>query len=912
MKIVKLLRVNGSSEPNAALINDVDQEYPVFLESLHNAVYFNELLNSGYVLTGMPYAFVKDGVSIYQLPVEDFEPTEAQLGEMYNYIGASLPFDEIKSHIDDSVAITRDTPPTQYTITTRKEFLDYLDTISTISLEDDFKPLNYFVSPEARFSMKEYRAPEYARYVEIISRRRTMSLAKFHKLFAWLTKFGMSERAQPLDVIDAYFAWGIDGVDFPIIASHRENREAELSAGSTATPCYRKTPGFIDSRGNIFTPSKEAGVRWDVPSSSPTYIQDVTSQIPVGDSAVCEFQCRIQQPITVLEGTQYNAYYSQDRLILLRVQYPTLRVVSPITLGNVSLELALPYKKQELRDYCFIDALAKMLYDKRRCRVQVSSYKALTICGTNPKTAMNYIATQDEMDKSSNDGESFTVMDYDIAAFLNGDQVGENASDYLNGILDGTINIDNIANAKEAESHVSTQSTFNEIYALHYVMGIPLMDIYEQFNDLTDSDTTLVFTNGDYKHTMAVAPLRMRINGYLSDIQNYDLKCAKDCTVFNYVINAAREVGVNECDRHVGIEFYMTVIKPQVKDILDKIAEFYVDKVTSSIADVREREQMLSLRHMFKLSRYYEIALNGTCTLPDKLGGEVIRVPYEQSQQLMKYVSRRIENITTYCSYTVGGSTSRDMTLDMYCVNAYVTPERVIPRKGYTIHEAAFYALWNDYSRTNPELHAQLVGTGVLPQGFQSWSSRYYTEQFVNRDMFNTADIDSLVYYNSNAVTEQQTFPAEYEFHNVPHPIEYLFPGIYGNLDEDLRKLPAPRDGAVVVRLGYTRELTIDDMKSYLYPEEVEEDPEQYLKEFQGLNAHGFVICEDIIDKMPVATLAQITVSSDKEFVYLPNEDRVVNFRDIPQYADEYGVVHLYDRLYLFLSSDGKLWEVRV
>lgn len=912
MRIVKLLRVNGSSEPNAALINDVDQEYPVFLESLHNAVYFNELLNSGYILTGMPCTFVKDGVSIYQLPIEDYTPTDSEMEEMYNYIGAPLPFDEIKSHIDESVAVTRDTPPTNFTITTRKDFLDYLDAIERFQLEDDFKPLNYFVSPEARFSIKEFRSPEYKKYVDIISRRRTMSLAKFHKLFHWLTQFGMSEHAQPLDVLDAYFAWGLDGVDFAIIGSHRENREAELSAGTTATPFYRKTPGFIDSRGNIFTPAKDAGVRWDVPSQSPTYIQDVTSQIPIGDSAVCEFQCRVQQSITVLEGTQYNAYYSQDRLMLLKVQYPTLRVVSPITLGNVSLDLAMPYKKQELKDYCFIDALARMLYDKRRCRVQVSSYKALTVCGTNPKTAMNYIATQDEMDKTSQDGDGFVVMDYDIAAFLNGDQVSDNVGDYLHGILDGSVNIDNIASAKEAESHVSTSSTFNEIYALHYVMGISLEEIYNKFSAITDKDTAIVFSNGDYKHTVAVAPLKMRVNGYLSDIQSYDLKCAKDCTVFNYVINAAREVGVNECDRHVGIEFYMTVIKPAVKEILNKIEEYYVDKVQASVADVREREQMLSLRHMFKLSRFYEIALNGTFTLPDKLGGAVTQVPYAQSQALMKYVSRRIENITTYCSYTVGGSTSRDMTLDMYCVNAYITPERVIPRKGYSIHEAAFYALWNDYSRSNPELHAQLIGAGVLPQGFQSWSSRYYQEQFVARDMFDTTENDSLVFYNSNAVTEQQTFPAEYEFHNVSHPIEYLFPGIYNNLDAELRRLPAPREGAAVVRLGFTRELTIDDMKSYLYPEDLEEEPEQYLVEFHGLHADGFAICDNIIDKMPVATPAQITVSSDQEFVYLPNEDKIVNFRDIPQYADEYGVVHLYDRYYVFLSSDGKLWEVRV
>ena len=72
MEIKKRLRINGAVDVNAVLINDEGEEYPVFLESLHNTVMFPALLDSGYVFTALPYGFVKDGVSMEQLPVEDY------------------------------------------------------------------------------------------------------------------------------------------------------------------------------------------------------------------------------------------------------------------------------------------------------------------------------------------------------------------------------------------------------------------------------------------------------------------------------------------------------------------------------------------------------------------------------------------------------------------------------------------------------------------------------------------------------------------------------------------------------------------------------------------------------------------------------------------------------------------------
>ena len=53
MLLKKRLIVDGGAEPTAVLINDEGEEYPVFLESLHNTVILPELMKSGYTLTSL-------------------------------------------------------------------------------------------------------------------------------------------------------------------------------------------------------------------------------------------------------------------------------------------------------------------------------------------------------------------------------------------------------------------------------------------------------------------------------------------------------------------------------------------------------------------------------------------------------------------------------------------------------------------------------------------------------------------------------------------------------------------------------------------------------------------------------------------------------------------------------------------
>jgi len=339
MEIVKLLRIPGQgSKPTAVLLNDQGEEYPVFLESLTNTVYFNLLLESGYTFVGLPCQFKKDGQLILDLPVEDYNPTDIELEGMYNNIGAPMTFDELKAQISEEEVVGIPTPPTRYTITTREEFLEYLNTIKDTQLTDDFMPINYFVAPSARFTTDEYRSEKFSTYVQIMNRRRTMSYPKFIKLFNWLKQFGLNDNATEMDVLDAYFAWGMDGVSSPIVAKRREQRPQALTGNpNSPVSSYRWTQGFIDSYGNLLTPDSLSGIRWELPTASPSYVQDVTQTLGVGETAVQSFRCKIPTDVSVLEGSNYSMYYNADCVVVMLRVCTSLTVESPVNAGTIPL-----------------------------------------------------------------------------------------------------------------------------------------------------------------------------------------------------------------------------------------------------------------------------------------------------------------------------------------------------------------------------------------------------------------------------------------------------------------------------------------------------------------------------------------------------------------------------------------------
>lgn len=923
MNIKKRLYVPVNQEGqnvNAVLIEDTGEEYPVFLEALLNTVYFPMLLESGYKLTSLPYGFTKDGVTLDQLPMEEYHATDEQLDEMFISIGVQLPYDEIKKHLDIKEVVGLNTPPTSYTIHTREEFLEYLVGVESVNVEEDFKPLNYFVAPDARFSIEEYKSEDNIRYLHIIESRRNMTLAKFHALVKWLQNNGwLGANPSPQDVLDAYFAWGVDGLKFTTISRNKETTALRLRTNNNVSvPIIRKTQGFVDGAGNLLTPQNERDVVWHLPNKDPEYLQELIRGMSVNDTIVTEFRSNATQDITILEGTQFNVRYTADVMVMQAHSYTSLRVKSPVAVGaSIDLSLALPHNIDKLYDYCALQALARMLYDMRKPRVKTSSFDALHVVGANPFTAIQYILTKHGMNKERkavmSEDEAASVPQYEVEAYLQGRDVPESSKMLLDDIVAGIFCIDNIGQGRSAEAITNIDTVYKELYALHNVMGISLQELYDKIRNIQETDTVIVFSNGDYQHKVNVTQLRQSINGYKHDVMNYDVQCADECGFFTYVTMVAREVGDENCYRHVGIEFLLANrSRKAVKTIVEDLVAKYEDKVNTTIIDAGRRAKALRMKNVFALSRFFEIALKGTITWSKDLGAGVERVSYELQNTARTNVETKIESLTTYCDFTVTGISASNLTFNAYCTNAYVTPTYIIPRGKSPIVEVPFYTAWMDLNVTHPEVYAQLVANGVLPQGFVSWSSRYMEQQFKQRSLERFDDIDSLYYYFDRAVKEVHEWDPSEVFHSVTHPIEYMFPGLYEEKEPEL--MPVPRQGEPVVRFGLKRDITVTDYASKLYPTEELVEPEQYIREFRGHSAEAFMLVgSDIFNKIPTEFGTPITVMASSETIYTTDTNQVMHFTRINELLNgNYPVIHLYGRHYLLRSADGKLWEARV
>jgi hypothetical protein len=681
-----------------------------------------------------------------------------------------------------------------------------------------------------------------------------------------------------------------------------------------------KTYGFVDGAGNLLTPKNQRDVPWRLSNKDPKFVEALIAGMQMNDTRLVEFSAPAKQEVTILEGVEFNIQYTDEVLVMQLQTYPSIRVTSPISINEVlDLRNALPNNKEALYEHCTIDALAHMLYDYRKSTVKVSSYDALKIAGCNPSTVLNYIVTKYDMSKENRmttEDAAPQIFDFDIENYLAGNFVSDDVKMFLDDVVSGVFNIDEIEKGKQAEASVNTTSVYREIYAIHNVMGISLQDIYDKFRMVDNTTRVITFSNGELQHTMDVSPLIYSLTGYKRDLMHYDLENAKNCTFFTYVTLVAREVGDERARRHVGMEFYMVNKKyAAVKEILSDLSKRYEDKVTNMIPDITKQASQLRLVDMFTLSRYFEIALNGTITWPNILGGTVEPAMPSTIETARKYLERKIENITSYCSFTANTSSVRDLTFNAYCTNAYITPEYVIPRSNAPIREIPFYAAWFDWQHQSPAVWEQLVNANVISVDFQSWDSRYAHEQFVQRDIFSLDSKDSLLYYYTNAQEEVHNYPSDKDFIAVTHPVDYMFPGLNVDKDpfENVETLPIHRQGDPIVRLGITHNITKKDYADKLLPSESIEQKESYIRQFKGFSAETLILVPNVFEKIPDQKANTLTVMAKSETVYVPETNDVMNFRRITELDQSmYAISHICDRTYILRAADGKLWEVRI
>ena len=392
MEVIGRLKIEGNS--NAFLVKDAEVTYPVFGESLQSKTLFNQLVGSGYKLVGLPYDFKKDGVSIMSLPIKEYAPTDQEYQDMFDMNDMPrLSMSELTASISMEDVKYLDAPETDYTIMTREDFIKYLKSTKFIDNDNDFKPINYFVHPSARFTVDEWKSGKYQEYFDVMASRRSMNYWKFRRLRDWLIQHGMPENGTEVDLCEAYCQWGIDGLSVRFINKNRKTMlidEEFVNMPGMAEDAYELTrteTALVDRYGSIFAPEditpgydgwKVTGTRGKESSA----FKGLIGGLKEGEFTVCTVRTKTTEDVLYYDGlkdcfkvTPYAISCGNTRMVNFRVTMPDVTAYNLPCLWWSKIYDKRVEQMSELR------ALAQSLIQQRKYTADVSTYKALLEIG---------------------------------------------------------------------------------------------------------------------------------------------------------------------------------------------------------------------------------------------------------------------------------------------------------------------------------------------------------------------------------------------------------------------------------------------------------------------------------------------------------------------------------------------------
>ena len=98
---------------------------------------------------------------------------------MYDMLGTEMPLEERRQFLSTDEVQTVKMAAGNYTISTREDFLHYLEETANTKMAEDFLPINYFVHPAALFTFEEYKDPANRKWISLLNKRRNLSMAQF-------------------------------------------------------------------------------------------------------------------------------------------------------------------------------------------------------------------------------------------------------------------------------------------------------------------------------------------------------------------------------------------------------------------------------------------------------------------------------------------------------------------------------------------------------------------------------------------------------------------------------------------------------------------------------------------------------------------------------------------------------------
>lgn len=260
--------------PNGDICYEIDDDgfkQLVLLRALYDKYTLDGLIKEG-------YSFVDYHGNIITPTGERLQDREAKPVTLSDFEYQNLldfADDIALSEAEAVVYFTRDTTLKTITlkeatvpqIKTREQFVAYLQQLNRMSgyvnlAIEDHRPINAIVAREALFSIEEViQNQDTKKLLEVLSERKKIrSKQGYDNLIKFLVNEGVLRSSTPtrLEFLDAYTAWGVDGIKTPVV----ERKQLESSAG-TIFEATSQTMGkavnrtaelcLLDKSGTIFS-----------------------------------------------------------------------------------------------------------------------------------------------------------------------------------------------------------------------------------------------------------------------------------------------------------------------------------------------------------------------------------------------------------------------------------------------------------------------------------------------------------------------------------------------------------------------------------------------------------------------------------------------------------------------------------
>lgn len=896
MDIKRMLTRGG--QVFAAEIIDGTEQYKVFVESLENSVILPELIKSGWELVSLPFTLKRNGMTLDKLPKMEYSPDREEEMEMYDLLGTQLTIDEKRAYLSEDKVETINSTTGKYTIETREEFLKYIDAVVGQGLEEDFLPINYFVHPNALFSLEEYKDPKNGMYVQKLTDRRKLSMMQFEHLRDWALANGLKSDFKPIDFLSFYFQWGLCGLRTGVTSKKIVQHYALTGVtgfGTESMPFLHEF-ALIDRNQKIYT---TPGTENYKPMSDVTAVM-LSQQLTGNETAVIK---TISQTTEAVE--EWDTIETSIKISVRDIFLGTTRLMSLAVMGKFGYVYPMywnPSMEEEMNNDMFLRAIAKDFIDRRKLKVEVSSYLALLESGCSPLAALIYMRKRYTSSEEELGVEKPAPVSVDtIIKFLNGEDIDENEESILIDIRDGVINIGATRAGKAEDAAALGDHLYTQLYCINKILNIPAKEIYDELSDYENSklwkDGTMYFTDGTITVPVDANRIVRTYQGYMSDIKRYRREQAATASELIWVKEAARELGPESAKRHVAVKGYTVYVNPKVERILSAIEDEYKAYLEEHIANPMQMRKYMDDSRLVAINALFTGAIGGTYSYPEEISRKMFRVSKED-QELYKSVVIGPKVDTTICIADNAVFNDNLTSWHWYCANAVITPYEVRPRFGQLVKETSLCAVWGN--NEGKPIYEELKDRGFVKKGDQSWSALALQKPIVQERGF--LDITLSQYYE-NAISEQKEYDHKKAYKAPTHPMDL----IYGNkeaAEDEEDDEPAKEGEEYKFKVGKVASLEYVEMK-----------PKEEVQQYKPIQQYLHMTAEDFYQTNGALTIPK---SEGREPIDVVDsytmccQGKTVRPGDVAGLSPyKYQVSHMYGRKYMIRDTNGKYWTVR-